>query len=543
MKARFQILAIICLTAQTALGDSPPRGKERLRELAVFPSITLQSGYEYKSGWNGVWLGNEVSLPADLKEIREQLKEKPNDIDLKLQLRFLLEHNHQTNEARACNLEAEQQCRKRLETRPNDGWEMVQLSEALENLDKVSEAESFLRKSVVVSSNDWCCWAHLGIHLAGRAAKLLFPSADRNGNAQSNLDIEALTNFQAPPEAMKQSEELQSEAERCMDKAQALGKNESLFWEKRAEYSSIVAWGNVIQKRRREESVVFVGAHYLAALSKSYLDDLRKASSLRPDDAKLIFLTGYMEWMAAIAESRASGKTVVDGTYTLTDAARKSIREAASRLESLYPKLGKTREAAALEFHAFLSAVSNEDAENGVIADVRRAVALDPTREQSWDMLIGLSSKSASPDEIEKLCESRLKTNTSARNHLIFAKLLTKEKKWARAKEQTEAALKLEPENLIGKIMLVALAIRQEPGEKLTEAVHPQFEAVHKLLSQMPEGDDRNARMCEAMSNLAISLVLADEPDGKAQASTLLENILSNVPDYQPAKDIRSALE
>ena len=545
MKARIQIVAMICLMAQAALGDSPPHGKERLRELAVFPSITLQSGYEYKSGWNGVWLGNEVSLPADLKEIRKQLNEKPNDIDLKLQLRFLLEHNHQTNDARICNLEVEQLCRKRLETKAEDGWVMVQLSQTLENLDKPSEAESYLRKSVVLSSNDWRGWSQLGIHLAINAKEKLLPSADRSRNYPLGREMEAITTFHASPEEMKQSEELQHEAEQCMGKAEALGKNESLFWQKRFEYSGCVAQCNLFRKHQRGEPAKNPSTECVGALSKSFVDDLRRAASLRPDDAKLIGLAEYAVCTAAIAEAYQNGKTSADGTGILTDAVRKSVREAASRLENLYPKLDKTNEAAALEYHGMLVALvlAGGNDLSPVISDFRRAVALDPKREQAWDMLIGLSFKSASPEELEQLCESRIKANPTVRNHLILAKYLVTEKKWNRANEEAKSALKLEPENLDAGIMLAALSIRSEPIDRLPENLPMFLFKINERAQKLPEGNERNALTRASSLNWAIVEVLLDRLDGKNNAKGMVEDLLRNNPDDQDAKNIRAALE
>ena len=73
---------------------------------------------------------------------------------------------------------------------------------------------------------------------------------------------------------------------------------------------------------------------------------------------------------------------------------------------------------------------------------------------------------SASLDELQAMCEARLKQKDSARNHLILGKLFTKQSKWDNATTQTYAALKLEPDNINAHLMQLALLLRQSTDDQ-----------------------------------------------------------------------------
>ena len=187
MKPKFLIIAAFWIMAYAALGDSPPRGKERLRELAVFPVFQLSLGYEFKTAWDDMWIGGSQEMAAEIQEIRGTLKKEPGDTERMAHLAYLLNQNYQTNEVRGWSLEIERICRKRLETTPDSGWLLVQLGRALNNLGKTDEAESVLRKSALVSSNDWHCLAYLGDFLeAGSFVALLPPETGLQNGGQRN---------------------------------------------------------------------------------------------------------------------------------------------------------------------------------------------------------------------------------------------------------------------------------------------------------------------------------------------------------------------
>jgi len=545
MKARFQILAMICLMAHTALGDSPPHGKERLRELAVFPSFQLSVSYEIKSAWDDMWIGGAQELAVEIRGIRGALKREPGDIDGILHLAYLSGLNNQTDDERSGNQDAERLCRRRLETTPENGWSLAQLGRALDHLGKNNEAESVLRRSVLVSSNDWRCHAILGNFLEASSCAALMPPESRNTSGPQRNQIEMMLDYKPSPEAHARCEELHREAARYMNQAVALGQSDPELWLARARFSRQSGQRDFLFRRQYDATQPNSAIAFLAAPNKDLISDLRKASELKPKDFKLIYLPAGLEWSRAMLEMQATGKTTLEASGIITDAARKSAREAMTRLENLYPQLDRTNEAAALEAHGMLKMIldAGNIKDGSSLVDFRRVIALDPLREQSWDVLMGGSAQFASSGEVEELCEARLKANDTARNHLLFAKQFIREKKWDRAKEQVESAVKLEPENVIGRIMTVALIIRQAPSENLQELTRPHFELLKKLLAKMPDGDEKEAHSHDSSLNLIIVTAIANYPKSNDEMRTFLDNILRHDPNDEGAKAIRAALD
>jgi hypothetical protein len=543
MKARFQILAIICLMAYAALGDSPPRGKERLRELAVFPSFQLSLSYEFKMAWDDMWIGGSQEMADEIQEIRGALKKEPGDTERMAHLAYLLNQNNQTNEVRIWSQEVEGLCRKRLDTTPENGWLLVQLGRALNNLGKTNEAESVLRKSVLVASNDWRCPAFLGNLLESDSYSALLPPDLGNQNGPQRNQYEVLLEYKPSSEARARSGELHREAARYMDQAVALGRKDPELWLARARFSSQSGQRDYLYQH--QSGPTGSPAALLAAQFKAPIADLRKASELKPKDYKLIYLPAYLEWGTALADAQATGKANLETSEIITDAARKLVREAMTRLENLYQQLDKKNEAAALEAHGLLGVmIDAEHIKNGAsLPDFRRAIALDPLREQSWDFLMGASAESASSGELEEICEARLKARDSARNHLLFARHLIREKKWDQGKEQVESAIKLESENVIGKITLAALIIRQSKDAAGLEPAEMQLGAASKLIAQMPDSQEKNDRYREFVLNTYLVNILLNYPESNEKARSVLDEFLRTSPNDEDAKAIKAALD
>src|SRR5262249_39826649 len=152
---------------------SVKHGNERLRELAVFPRIDLNLQ------WGVDFMGSDWVTPTEgdsatqFNQLREQLKQEPENVRALIQLGLFWSAFDQTNEAFACYQKAEQICRREIEAHPQDGSHLTELGAVLSSTEKFAESESAYRKAVLVSSNDWRCWAGLGHFLNRRAYSTL----------------------------------------------------------------------------------------------------------------------------------------------------------------------------------------------------------------------------------------------------------------------------------------------------------------------------------------------------------------------------------
>jgi len=408
---------------------------------------------------------------------------------------------------------------------------MNDLGEALYGLDKEAEAESVYRKACLVSSNEWRCWVGLGNFLAVENSHFLFPE-NLQGQAfpSDQMPSQAVLDYRPSPDALIKSEASLAEASRCFDRAMALAPKEPEVFLQRAGYMCSSNWQNCFIRHFRGNEELSKNTWLLAFFSTETIANLQKAAELSPKNYEYISLAAYFEWFNAILQTKATNFFTID---ILPDAARKSIHNAMARLENLSEGSNKKTAAGALENLGFLNMTFRNS--QAATADFRRAVSLDPTREQSWDMWLGTLIDSGSPDELVAVCESRLKYKNSAWNRLLLAKCYVKQKEWNKATKQTEIAGQLETNNIVSPLLLAAIVLKQSDYTNYLSIVTTNLTRADAILSTMPVGDERSGRWREMVLNMAIVCALNNHDDW---AVKWLERVLQYFPNDETAKEI-----
>ena len=531
---RFLVLIILAETL-SMYAAAPSGGADRLRELAVFPAINLKLdiGIDFRGD---AWAVSDNTNPeVAISRLREHLKEHPDDVRELLKLANLLDENNDTNAARACYLKVEQLCRDPAASGLGDGLALTELGEALWKLGKNKAAQSAFRKAVLVSSNDWQCWVRLGNFLENEPFPLMFPEDLRSQIGPSpTVPAQEIWDYRPSPDALEKTEAMCKEASRCFDRAAALGPKESEVFFQRAGYMAVSNWQNCFFRHYRNDEKIESSQWPLAFFSSQTIANLKRAAQLSPKNYQYISLAAYFEWFRALIQANWPSNYTVD---MLPDKTRQSIHQAMNQLEKLSRDAHKKMAAGALENLGVLNmAFGNREA---ATSDFRRAIALDPTREQSWDALLGMMVDSASPDELVKLCKSRLKVNKSARNHLLLAKAFAKERQWEEATEQALTATELDTNDVVAPLMLCALYIKQsaKPGN-LTLAMRC-FYHVMDLYKNLPTYDEKVKRWREMTLDEAIISGLHGQPK---DAKDELNSVLEHFPNDETAKEILRAL-
>jgi tetratricopeptide (TPR) repeat protein len=525
-----RVLVVTFLTLTLASpAISPKVGKQRLRELAVFPSasFTWKLGFTFSSSINE--LADDTSLTNRIEETRREIKETPGDIERQIRLGALLAENGETNVSKQCFEKAVALCRTRAESHPQDGLVLTHLGRALAALNKVDESESVYRRATMLSSNEWKCWAGLGEFLDQRSFGLIVPEKFWSyATSGSALPPEVL-DFRPPADAFERARKLSAEAAPSFDRAVSLAPKEPDVFLRRAMHFWLADLTDRLIKHLEGRKTF--DANLLAAAWGKSVPDLWEAVKLSPETPRLIGLAAWFEWVGA---GPADPK---DRSFdTLPEATRKSIHDAMNRLERLGDHPNQKLAAQALEAAAILKLAAGDAA--GSVKDLRRVVSLDPSRDNAWELLVGALAHSSAPSEqLVTACESRLKLRKSARNHLLLAKALVKQHRWERAAEEARVALKLETNNIPAHLMAAALVIRQN-GE-LAEAMKHLY-AVNDALDALPDNEERWDRLREYLLNGAIVSALNDQPK---EAKEWVNLVLKRDPDDDEAKEILSAIK
>ena len=532
---RYLLLLLLLCAGVGSLAPTPPRSKARLLELVVAPKIDLQFNFGYDARTTLSDLTNEANLSDQISSRRRDVRQSPNDTRLLIQLGWLLDKNSETNEARRFFQQAATMAEGRVTARPNDGLALVNWGDACDELDKKELAEKEYRMATQVSSNDWRCWAALGQFLDRQTRLILYPTNFAGLLASSSPEIARPT-----PDKMERAIKSKTEAALCFDRAVSSSPQEADVYLLRAWHKCGDEAHDYLLRYYRNELKLdrkALGTLIGMGIAKSAIPDLQKAATLQPQVCQLVGLAAWFE-LVAIAMTPLTGGTETPTQFSdFPESSQRIIKNAIAQLTELSQGNDTKRTALALEYLGILRAMTQENEELAV-ADLRRAVALNPDREQAWDMLLASILESASPEEFAAVCEDRLKHKKSARNHLIFAKALFRRGSFEKATGEAKSAIKLETNNVPAQLMLCAALVRQDKGEAGEEELASAFAKAAELVKST-NAPERGDWWLVYGLNVAIAAAINDNVKN---ANAWLDTCQKEFPDDERIKEIRNAL-
>lgn len=515
----FILLAASCVLANAA---APAHGKQRLRELAVLPSVALQCNFKVDIDGNTWRISDGSGLPDDIAALKQELKQDPDNLEKLLNLAYFYGLNRQTNESGRTWDYARAVCRSRLTSRPNDGLLLVDLGKALCGLNKYDEAESVYRKAVTVASNQWQCWSALGDFLQHHAYSIVVSVQKPAG------------------EDLKRAEAWHDEGARCMVRAMALATNEANAFIQHAGYAGECSLYDAYLHHFRDGTLVDARTmmRQWGIFSPEAVADLRKAADLSPQNPELLGVAAFFDFSSGVVKANPD-KPDPDNA---ADSSRRYVHQVLERLQKLSEHSDNKTASKALQTIAMLNLMM-KNTDPSFVEVAHRAVKLDPTREDAWNLWMGLAAEHATEDELVSISESRLKQKDSALNHLLLGKMFARQSKWDQAEAEAESALLLEPNNVPARLMQVAIIIRQSTDDASLNAAAAPINALQTLLAQLPEGDDKQARIREYTLNFVIVCGLLTEEQYHQKAKSVINDFIAQHPDDEDAPKIREALE
>jgi tetratricopeptide (TPR) repeat protein len=321
---------------------------------------------------------------------------------------------------------------------------MAGYGETLRLLGKYDEAQRVLQQAVKAAPKEWRCHAALGRCQATQALATLFAEGSQPTTTALPL---GLPSVKPSSVQLEKAQKLIAEALEAHDRAVGLAPAEPEVYVGRAAAQGCRGWLKAIARVAGGEELD-LPKQLAAVFCQEALSDLEQAARRKPKDARAWgTLAVFQVFAASAAQGRASFEQIFSqqGWNGLPDGARALVRQAVSRLEEL-SQSGEAP-AAALEVLGIIQHIFLAD-KRAAEANLRRAVELDPSREQAWESLTALLVDSDRAQELLGLCETRLKHQDTARNRLLVAKAHERLKQQDRVLAQTQAALDRYPEDL-----------------------------------------------------------------------------------------------
>ncbi len=499
-----------CFPARAASAQS----NQRLRSLSPLPSLKMSLEITTRELTHPEVRLATNELGRQISALKKELNQTPGDAERYRQLGRYEEAVGRYDEAKESFAKAVPLFRLRAEASLRDAGVQVQFAEALQGIGEVEEAEHVLRAAARAVPDDWTCWTSLGDSLSQKGLVSLYGGTNSPQQDQSLASrISQMMRRRPTPNQVKQAQESKAEAEKCFDRAVALAPKEPKVYLARAmHHTSYAGLKRLAQIRSLDmpepmEIVEIWSSPQVCA-------DFAMVVRLDPTNYAAVATWGWIEAAPAWINHSPNGERSID---SLTGDRRKNVLESMRLLESLGNHANAATAAGALEALGILRVTVTDDWD-GAKAAFRRAVALDPSRAQAWDVLVGLVSQSNDPQELLSVCEQRVKFADTARNRVALAKACDRAGLADKAIDQARQAVRLAPKDPVAHLCAGALLLRRFPDEKTAAEMKEHLSTAHLLLAEMDDNDARDALVINHGLNMAVLMALEGDAE-KARES------------------------
>jgi tetratricopeptide (TPR) repeat protein len=542
MKRVTRVLLIALAVAHQASAQTVD--KDKLRQLVEVPTVNLTFGFGYFSdkGFSrfanvsayGVEAlsscsndqGTDVAtrVAATLK----LLKGNASDADVWRRLGSLYTEAYDSAHAGQAYTNALNLCRQQAKSSPADGAVLARYGRALMNVGQRDQAETVLRQAVKVAPTNWNAWAGLGACLSARATTaLLGPQADAlNGDFVAQVTTLAAQN-QPSLDQIGAAKRLLSEASDCYDQAVAVAPNEP--------EAHIQRWLFRAFTRNALERGAIAGQAdwFRATCAPEVIPDLWQTARLLPDNPDVLSLAAGWEIMSYVIYN---GVQHPEATIwgQLPDKSKQLVTDAMKRLQTIANGADRSKAAAALEALGTIEEVFQND---NVAAErsLRRAVTLDPSRDQAWDLLMLATASLGHTNDTLAVCEQRLQINDCVRNRFLLARACVKFNQTAKGEEQLQVILKQDPNNFLANLSWAAVLLRQGDDAATLGRAH---ELIGKAI-QTALASTNAQEFAEAATTAAIGAGLAGNSEA---AKRSVAEALKADPDNKQAAEVSKVL-
>ena len=482
----------------------------RLRRLAAWPKMNATvgiafSGEDFTTLYNGGEL--QTAIASRIAVLRQQMKGDATDAARYLRLGELYtDAGDDTNACQAYS-RAVGLYRPQVSAQPTNGLLLTQFGTALWLVETnfqapAVEAERLLEMAVQMAPRQWQCWAGLGDFREGQASQALWSSVSNSAtfhlkNCQEFQRFLSTLHEHPPTPAQLERWNASTEAAvRCFGQAVDCAPADPAVFLRRWRFDGARTWwATLLEACGTTSDPCSLVWRWMGKLSQpDSLADLRQFARLSRTNYLAL---GFASWMDLLNAAPVDTNGVIKAWPSwrrLPARSREFLRWAQSDLEQFSRIAEPTVAAGAAETVGILRVLTSQ---SGAIRDFRRAVALDPSRDQAWDALTGLLVLSPwhTKAEAVAVCENRVRAAPSPRSHLLLAKAFDLARQTRKAEQELRLVLKQTPDDISANLALAAVLLRQsQDGAKLAEA----GEVLAKAYNLLARGDT-NTRLTYAL--------------------------------------------
>ena len=530
---RCSIILVCLLAALAARAVTPQVGKDRLRQLVKLPTVSFQPDWKFDPT-QGFSLGSgDQDTQAQIERLRKDLKNDDSDAESEQRLAQLyLAADDVTNSRDAWQRSAEY-FRKRVDLQPQNAVLLSGFGTSLDGIGRATEAGSVLRRAVETAPREWRCQLALGRFLDDQARRGILERPAPSLATAHSVTAPAPDRPSADVAALAQK--WLDEADDCFDQAVTAAPREPEVYLRRGLHRCL----KTIILNQIQSPLGTPGMDPLnGVFSPESLADLQHASRLAADDYRLIGATTLFEIYAVSAS-----KSGVDWSHlswnSLPTKSQATIREALVRLEDLSQSADPEVAAGSLEVLGILEGPILHESDRS-ITSLQRAVALQPTRQQSWEVLVATLAQAGRFDDLLAVCEDQVKYDDSPRSHLMLAKAHEKLQQWEDCEEEAREAVADDPNDVLADLSLGALLLKRshDNADVLAEA-NDWLTRAENALKQLPPQQRSRQEVIDLTLTRGIYFALSDDLD---TARKWVQTVIDRDKENKLAREILDAM-
>jgi tetratricopeptide (TPR) repeat protein len=484
-----RMAAALLAGACTTWAGAPSRGRVELQKLLRMPTVTVSFAFSFDANAGFRMTGDKQDDDdgGDVSVLLKKMHGNTSDAERYLSLSQLYGRmpGHEEEAKQALN-RAIEFFRQRAEDEPENGKTLAAFGNALNAADRRDEAEHAFRQAVHTAPNEWVCWSSLGDFLLSKTVGKLTGGKLTNSATIGEIAIKSFEN--KPAVRLDEAEAALKEALQCYDKAVAAAPNEPQLYANRA-LTRMFGSGLKEIFRQLREGENDVNKVSVAFVKENAQGDFKKYIELKPDDYRAILTSiGFrvMGWLCRDGKYRPVQSTV---WKELPEEIQQEVRVGITRLQDIGENPNKKTAAGAFDAKGNLEIMVMQDYASAG-KSYRRAIALDPSREASWEMLCASLAELGNMEELRTVCESRVKLQNTSRNNLLLAKARWHLGQFAEAEEDARVALKLDSTNQTVQLAMAAALLKHDDATNWEEAGQHLIEA-RRLMGDSATDDDK----------------------------------------------------
>jgi tetratricopeptide (TPR) repeat protein len=466
------LLALVVGTASAQEGNL-----DKLRQAAWMPSVTIMAGVGFSSEGGFSMMHEKPDPKPRIESLSKQLRGDDSDADRYLRLSRLHSQAGDTKAAKEARKKAEASYRRLLKVKPDDGLLMTRLADCLRQDDP--ETERLLRQAVNVPSGGWEAWMALGDCLHSKAFCALFGKDKKVVSFSPQAVIGQIVQHRPSPEDIDRALRWFSEARGCFDRALAA---EPPTADAHAHCGMTYCWGDMIVAcvgMMRGQQVNPMAAMF----APQYLVHFRRAAELSPNDFRAIGWATFYEALSALLQAGPPRGPADRPWILFSESTRQSVAAGMARMETLAKGKDRKEAAACSELLGTFYTFLRGDMARGE-ALLRRAVELNPDRDNAWEMMLGQLAAQDRDKEVLAVALQYSRHKDTAHTRFLVAKGHEKLKQLDQAEVQVRAALKMSPDSQEATLGLVSLLLKRSAQAGVLEEAGRVLERAEELLNK-----------------------------------------------------------